>query len=274
MTSIANRLLAVMALTVAVVAVLGAQARETSNIQGDQIEVFLREAVIIDATETETGITRPRKTTLETSELTHPALFKTIDLFRRGFTTFADGSRERNFQDSWKLEVAAYEVDKMIGLNMVPATVERSYEGDRGSLQWWIDGGMSERDRVQRGTPPPNPAAWNDMTFKMRLFDELIYNVDRNATNMHVTPDWRICLIDHSRSFRPENQLQEPEGLLRFSRSLLDGIRLLDEDMLKEKLEDYLTTYQISAILDRRDLILERAAELVAERGEDRVLYD
>ena len=77
-----------------------------------------------------------------------------------------------------------------------------------------------------------------------------------------------------SPSFRPENQLQEPEGLLRFSRSLLDGIRRLDEDMLKERLEDYLTIYQIRAILVRRDLILERAAELVAERGEDRVLYD
>ena len=112
------------------------------------------------------------------------------------------------------------------------------------------------------------------MVFKMRVFDALIYNVDRNGRNMLVTPNWYICLIDHSRSFRRLQGLREREGLLRFSRSLLDGIRRLDEDMLKERLEDYLTIYQIRAILVRRDLILERAEELVAERGEGRVLYD
>ena len=274
MTSLATRLFVLMTSIVAFASLVGAQAREVPYYQGDQREIFLKEAEITDMTATETGITRPRKTTLETAELTHFALFKTVDIFRRGPSRLGDGTVEVDFQDSWKTEVAAYELDKMIGLGMVPATVERRHNRDQGSMQWWIDGAMSELDRVERGTPPPDSAAWNDMVFKMRVFDALIYNVDRNGRNMLVTPNWHICLIDHSRSFRRLEGLREREGLLRFSRSLLDGIRRLDEDMLKERLEDYLTIYQIQAILVRRDLILERADELVAERGEDRVLYD
>ena len=273
MTSLAIRLFAVMASIVAVVTVLGAQA-QTAGYQGERFEVFLREAEITDMTVTEIGITRPRRTTLEAGQLTHLALFKTIDIFRRRPSRLADGTFELDFQDSWKTEVAAYELDKMIGLAMVPATVKRRYKGDWGSMQWWIDGARLERDRAEDNTQPPDSNAWIEMFFKMRLFDALIDNVDRNPTNMLITPNWRIWLIDHSRSFRSLKGLREPEGLLRFSRSLLDGIRRLDEDMLKERLNDYLTTSQIRGILARRDLILERAEELIAERGEDRVLYD
>ena len=38
-----------------------------------------------------------------------------------------DRGLELEFQDSWKTEIAAYELDKLLGLGMVPATVERSY---------------------------------------------------------------------------------------------------------------------------------------------------
>ena len=274
MTVLRTRLVTVMAAIVAAASTLGAQTPETAGYQGTQLEIFLREAKITAMAETETGITRPSKSTLETSELTHPALFKTVDILKRGTTRFPDGSTEFNFQDSWKFEVAAYELDKMIGLDMIPATVERRYKGDRGSMQWWIDDARSELDRANDRIPYPDPSAWAKMLYNMRLFDALIYNVDRNATNILISPDWRICLIDHSRSFRDNKELRAPEGLTRFSRSLLDGIRRLDQDMLKERLNDYLTPFQIRGILARRDLILEHAAKFVAERGEDVALYN
>ena len=184
-----------------------------------------------------------------------------------------NGVIEVDFQDSWKTDVAAYELDKMIGLGMVPTTVERRHRGDRGSMQWWVDNTMSELDRVEDGIAPPDPQAWSEMVYKMRLFDSLIYNVDRQTRNMLVTEDWRIVLIDHSRSFRTTAELRKPDQMTRFSKSLLENIAKLDEEALKERLGNYLTVYQIRAILERRDLILGHAKELVRQRGEERVLF-
>ena len=36
----------------------------------------------------------------------------------------------------------------------------------------------------------------------VRLFDQLIYNIDRNIGNLMITNDWRIWAIDHTRAFR------------------------------------------------------------------------
>ncbi len=270
MTALAPRLLVVMVFTAT--ALFGAQAFETVSFQGGEIESFLRNAEVTDLEGTEEGITLPKKATLELDSRTHFALFKTIDVFRPGLTRMRNGVIEVDFQDSWKTDVAAYELDKMIGLGMVPTTVERRHRRDRGSMQWWVDG-MSELDRVQDGIAPPDPQAWGDMVYKMRLFDSLIYNVDRQSRNMLITEDWRIVLIDHSRAFRTAAELREPAQMTRFSKSLLENIAKLDEETLKERVGNYLTEFQIRAILKRRDLILEHARELVSQRGEERVLF-
>ncbi len=274
MTPLASRLLVVMVFTVIAATLFGAQALDTGSFQGDEIESFLRNADVTDLEGTEQGITLPKKATLELDSRTHFALFKTIDVFKPGITRMGNGGIEVDFQDSWKTEVAAYELDKMIGLGMVPTTVERRHRRDRGSMQWWIDDSMSEWDRVKDGIAPPDPQAFNDMVYKMRLFDSLIYNVDRTARNIRVTEDWRICLIDHSRSFRKMKGLREPEKLDRFSRSLWEGIKALNEEWLVEVLDRYLTIYQIRTILVRRDLLVELAEERIAELGEEKVLYD
>jgi hypothetical protein len=273
MTPLASRLLVVMVFAVTTATLLGAQTLHTVSFQGDELESFLQNAEVTDLEGTEEGVTRPKKATLELDSRTHFALFKTIDVFRPGFTRMRNGVIEVDFQDSWKTDVAAYELDKMIGLGMVPTTVERRHRGDRGSMQWWVDNTMSELDRVEDGIAPPDPQAWSEMVYKMRLFDSLIYNVDRQTRNMLVTEDWRIVLIDHSRSFRTTAELRKPDQMTRFSKSLLENIAKLDEEALKERLGNYLTVYQIRAILERRDLILGHAKELVRQRGEERVLF-
>ena len=273
MTPLASRLLVVMVLTVTAATLFGAQALHNGSFQGEELESFLRNAEVTDLEGTEEGITLPKKATLELDSRTHFALFKTIDVFKAGLTRMRNGVIDVDFQDSWKTDVAAYELDKMIGLGMVPTTVERRHRGDRGSMQWWIDDSMSELDRVEDGIAPPDPQAWGEMVYKMRLFDSLIYNVDRQTRNMLITEDWRIVLIDHSRSFRSTAELRQPEQMTRFSKSLLENISKLDEETLKERVGKYLTRFQIRAILKRRDLILEHAKEMVSQRGEERVLF-
>ena len=272
MTSYVFRPMLIAVCAVATAVMLAAQGSTSVLFQGSELEHFLKTADITHMENIDRGITRSKKVRLEQDSLTHFAIFKTIDVFRRGQTRLRGGATEVDFQDSWKTEVAAYELDKMIGLGMVPATVERRHGRDRGSMQWWVENTMVERDRIEEGIRPPDPAGWAEQTYKIWLFDNLIYNVDRNLNNILVTEDWRVYLIDHSRSFRSLKDLQRP--MIRFSKSLLDAIEKLDETSLKERLGRYLTTSQIRALLERRDLILERARARIAESGADNVLYN
>ncbi|PYS53127.1 MAG: hypothetical protein DMG13_13840 [Acidobacteria bacterium] len=256
---------------------LAAAQSSLPSYQGPEVEKFLSEAKITKMQDIPVGVTRPRKATLELDGITHFAAFKTIDEKKSGVTQL-DRGVEIEFQDSWRTEVAAYELDKLIGLGMVPATIQRTYDGKQGSMQFWLDyesAGikMDEKTRITKKLSPPNPINWNQQVAKVRLWDNLIYNTDRNLGNLLITEDWKIRLIDHSRTFRPFNQLKDPKALTTFSRTLLAKLEELTEPMLREHLGKHLTPYQIQGLLKRRDVILELSKKLVKEKGAGAVLY-
>ena len=266
---------------VCLVALAGAQGvagqeriQGATVIQGEDVERFLATAKIVKLQgNPHPGVTGSRVATLELNGVTRSANFKTIDEQKSGITTFVNGTSEIQFQDSWRTEVAAYELDKLIGLGMVPATVKRTIGRDQGSLQIWADSMMPESVRYAKKIGPPDVENWNRWLFKVRLFDNLIYNVDRNLEHLLITNDWRVILIDHSRSFRTQSELKEPKPLTRFSTSLLDGIAKLDEKTMRARMGDYLSALQIKAVLQRRDRILALARELSAANGEAKALY-
>src|SRR5436190_23716117 len=156
---------------------------QSQVIQGDQVEEFLRQGQIKRARDISVGVTLPHKLELELKGETHSAAFKSIDE-SAAVKVFGDGSREANYQDSFRTEIAAYEVDKLIGLGMVPATVEKAFDGKKGSVQFWVDSIMDEGTRLQKKIDPPDPQRWNNMWAKSVLWDNLIYNVDRNRGHM------------------------------------------------------------------------------------------
>jgi hypothetical protein len=241
-------------------------------IQGTEIEQFLLRAKITGMKDIPEGITLPKKATLELDGKTHFAVWKTIDegpVSRKEL----DSGVELQFQDSWRTEVAAYELDKLIGLGMVPATVERSYNGKRGSLQYWVDSAMTEQTRLQKKMNPPNRIDWENQVSRIRLFDNLIFNTDRHLDNLLITDDWTIRLIDHSRTFRPFTELRTPKLMTTFSRALLTKLETLNEPLLKEHVGKYLSPYQIQGLLARRDAILALSKQLAAQKGAGTVLY-
>jgi hypothetical protein len=263
--------------TLALAAIASAMlvAQETKEVyQGEAAETFLREARIARVTDLPIGVTQPRKVTLELDGVTHMAAFKIIDVDKPGATQLSNGTFEVAFQDSWKTEIAAYEIDRTIGLGMVPATVERTIRGKKGSLQWWVESMMPEAERIKQSVRPPDMDTWNKAVYKMRLFDKLIYNVDRHMNNILVTADFDLRLIDHSRAFRPFDELKAPDDLTMFSRSLLAGLERLEFDDLKSRLKKYLRDGQIRSMLKRRDAILALVKARVAKEGEAAVLYD
>ena len=241
--------------------------------QGAAAEQFLAKAKVKTVKDIGIGVTLPQKVTLELDGVTRFAAFKTIDEKRQGITQLGNAPPDINFQDSWQTEIPGYVVDTIIGLGMVPATVERRINNKVGSLQWWVVSMMPEAERAKQKLQPPDKEAWDRVVLKMRLFDALIFNVDRHANNILVTHDFQLRLIDHSRSFRPQRQLRDPQLLTRFSKSLLEGLGRLELQDLRKRLNRYLSAAQINGLLQRRDAILELARTRVAELGEAAVIY-
>ena len=106
------------------VAILAAQDAG-QVIQGEEIETLLARAKVMRLADISVGVTLPKKATLEFAGKTQSGVFKTIDEGPVP-TKQLDRGVELQFQDSWRTEIAAYELDKLVGLGMVPATVERT----------------------------------------------------------------------------------------------------------------------------------------------------
>jgi hypothetical protein len=242
-------------------------------IQGPGPETFLSQAKIVGMVDIPKGVTHPRKATLELNGVTGYAVFKTIDE-KPEHPVSPGGDLEPDFQDSWRTEVAAYELDKLTGFGLVPATVKRSYENQTGSLQLWAASKMDEEKRVKQKIQPPDHVAWDNQVATLHLWDALIYNTDRQAGNLLVTEDWKLIAIDHSRTFRPFAQLKDSKDLTRFPKTILKRLSTLTEPELKSKLDPYLDPFQIRAILKRRDVIEALAKKLVAKNGEAAVLFE
>ena len=241
--------------------------------QGAALEQFLQLADVSRMRPIGRGVTLPRRVTLVLGTEQHDAAWKTIDEARPGLKSGTRGRPEVDFEDTYRAECAAYELDLLLKLGMVPATIERVIGGERGSLTLWIERTMPEAERYEKRILPPDTDSWSKQLDKVRLFDNLIYNTDRNLHNLLITADWQIRLIDHSRAFRKTPELRAPDGLIRFSQALLSALKRLDEPTLKGRLGRFLTIWQIRAILERRDLIVDRAARLASERGEAVVYY-
>ena len=248
--------------------------QEGLPLTGPQAETFLREAKVRNREDIGIGVTKPQKLTLSDGTTTCPAAWKTVDIYRPGITRLAEGELEANFRDSYKFEIAAYELDKLLGLGLVPPTVERRVRGQVGSLQLWIHGTFSEWDRRQDNLKLSSPRAYVEGMLSVRLFHQRTHNIDyRNARNILIGRD-HVWAIDHSRAFRNDEELIGEIELERFSRPALEALRALTMAAMREHVGKWLSKRQLEAILARRDLIVERADTLITERGEDVVLFE
>jgi hypothetical protein len=245
-------------------------------LSGTAAENYLKSAKVVSVKDFDKlAVTRPMKVELTDGRRTCCAVFKTIDEVAVK-KKFADGTIELRFSDRYRYEIAAYELDKLLGLGIVPPTVQRRIGRETGSLSLWVENSMTEWERLEvRDVHPPDLEMWNNQMYTIRLFQQLIWDTDyRNISNLLITPDWKIYKIDSSRAFRCHETLRREESLTRFSRSLLETLRELTCEQLKVHLCRWLSKEQIESLWVRRGLILELADRRIAELGEEAVLFD
>jgi hypothetical protein len=218
-------------------------------------EAFLKKAKITRTRGVSIGITGTVRATLSDGTFTHDASIQTIDEYKQRFESVR--GTEFNFTDTWRYNVAAYRLDCLLDLGMIPPSVERSFQGKTGSFTWWVDDVMmDEGARVKGKHNAPDPKGWNEQMWHVRLFDQLIYNVDRNLGNLLIDKDWAIWMIDHTRSFRLLQELRAPENLSLVDRKVLERLKALDRAALDANVKHYLTPSEKKALLERRDTIV------------------
>jgi len=231
----------------------------------EKLETFLRKAEItaVDKMQ-EAGRTSAWLVTLNDGTSSRRAFFKSV---RR--------SRPALMPDSCAYELAAYELDKLLGLELVPVTVERTVEGRAGSLQLFIEEAESEKNRLRINLQPPDPKAYQDRLDEILVLEHLAAAPRHDLGDIiFQTDSWRPWRVDFSEAFPPSAELLPDYPLERCSRrvlaSLSDG---WDEAAIRDRLTNLLNAEELEALLQRRLLILAEIKRLIAEKGETAVLY-
>ncbi len=219
--------------------------------QASELEAYLKAANVEKVVELPIGVTRPKRAYLTAGGPAHSFAWKPLP-----------PGVQSGYFESYKSEIAAYELDKLLGLNMVPVVVERTVKGDSGAAVLWLEGVRSWESVL----PVPKPASWNRELARMKMFDDLISNSDRNKGNLLVDDDWHLFLIDHSRAFVTDLKL--PQELQTIDRALWQRMLALDEATLARSLGAWLDGRQRQAILRRRDDMKRKIDALVAKSGQ------
>jgi hypothetical protein len=221
-------------------------------------ERFLATAKVVSSKVVSAGITGTLRVTLDDGTRRHDASVQRIDQTKSSFR--APGKqREFGFRDSWKFNLAAYQVALLLGLDAVPATVEREHDGQPASYTWWVDDViMDEGARQEKKAESPDPRKWEHQMATLRVFDALIANTDRNKGNLVIDKDWTAWFIDHTRAFRRSRDILDPTVLVRCDRRLFEALKALDPKAVKARTERWLNGDEISAIIARRDAIIKK----------------
>ncbi|NIO47957.1 MAG: hypothetical protein GTN73_00745 [Candidatus Aminicenantes bacterium] len=246
--------------------------------QRQEIEEFLKTAEIVRFEDIPEGVTKPIRLFLKKGDVEMSGAWKNPRGMQKGFL------------EGWQYEIAAYEMDKLLELNLIPPTVEREFKGKQGSLQFWVQVEFSELTVFEQkiGIPRSKFNNKENMKYLTRAFDSLIGNDDRTQQNILYTKDWRTILIDHSRAFRSSKKYTKklmygakglkkaagrPQLFRRLPRSFVEKVKALNYDNIKNAVGPYLKEKEIKAILIRKELLLKEIEEMVKEQGEDKVLY-
>lgn len=179
---------------------------------------------------------------------------------KRDETTISAVFTEDDNRDGLNPELAAYRLDRLIGLDMVPVTVTREIDGKKGALQFVPANTRTEQYRTSSGGGGdawcPLPDQWG----AMYIYDTLIYNPGRAQTAMlYNMENWQLILNDNGKTFgtkrgRPPYLAQAPLDINSYWRRALTS---LDDETLATAFGDVLDKRRITALAKRRDLLLK-----------------
>ena len=174
------------------------QTTKKENLKQIDIENYLRTAKIVSVEkDQEAGRTAPWRITLDDG-----------GIVRQGFFKHVNASRPTILPDSYKYELAAYELNKLLDLNIVPPAVEREIESIKGSLQQYIKNFIRESDRKRKNIDPPDPKNFENTLEEIKIFENLVYDECLDTDDIFIQrEDWKVWRVDFSEAFSPSSEL-------------------------------------------------------------------
>jgi hypothetical protein len=261
------RMSAALALVALTVTLVLAQASLGSKVwvgKYGEYEAFLRTADIDHVSGFKKGVTGK----------TRNAYFKPGGLAAGGALRNIQPGIYDGYFESYKSEVAAYHLDRLLQLDMVPPTVERRYDGEPVSLQLRVENVRDLQDlKKQNVAIPMSTLSYVKQLARQRVFDDLIADIDENETNLFFDAEWNMIKVDCSRCFTGTLRLvfDIPAKAAVIDRPFYDRLKALDRDTLKREIGDFVEGGAVDALLARRDDIVKRFEKLAKDRGERQV---
>ncbi len=241
------------------------------NVEREKLEKFLKTADVISVEKGQGRRSEKWDISLDDGKTQKKGAFKLLD---RSWTNISGGN-------SYKYVLAAYELNKILGLDLVPPTVERKIDGIKGSLMLFVEQPfVSDNDRLQKGLEPPNPEEFDKAMAEVIIFEHLVFFPcicnQRDLDNILIQTDqeWKIWMVDLDEAFVPAKKLIPDCEINSCTKELLKKILDLNENVVKKRLKSYLSKDQLFALMVRRDLIVEKIEELVEEKGEEAILIE
>jgi len=251
---------------------LGPEGKALPFSSEDEVLEFLRTAKVTKTENVPVGITAPQKMMLEKDSVRAHGHFTYIDE-EKPIVTLRDGRREVGFRDSYRFQGAAYQLARLLGLDNVPPVVDRTLGGKPGALSMWIEHTMTEKDRLKKKLEPVRPQEWIRQMKTMHVFDQLIYNTDRNQGNILIDENWKLWMIDHTRAFRRQEDLLKESELTICGRNLWKHLQEVSDGEIEARLKPHLTGMEIKALLKRRAKIVAYFTKLIQTEGEGAILF-
>jgi Phosphatidylinositol 3- and 4-kinase len=228
-----------------------AQSAKVWEGRNAEFEEYLRTADIDHFDDIALGVTHPKRAYFKPGGLVASVAWKVLP-----------PGRPSGYWESYKSEIAAYELDKLLGIVMVPPAVEKRWKGQTAAAILWLTPIHPWKEMEAR----PKPAKWVRQVARMKMFDNFICNKDRNAGNLMVDDDWNLFLIDHSRAFITDKDLAvktehvDPE--------MWNKILALDEPTLTTAIGKWVEGGVVRSMLARREKMKIAIDKLVAANGE------
>jgi len=233
-----------------------------------------------DNKETEKYLKRARISNRRPSGTRGDSYFVHLDvggIKKRGFLKFSNYHRPRVPTDSYMYGLAAYELDKLFDLNIIPPVVERTLKEGKASLQILVNRLWDEGERRLKNLTPPDPERFFNALEEIKIFEYLVYDtslcLQSDLQDILISDEWKVWRVDFSEAFRPSPKLIKGCVITRCSRKLYQNLQQTEDKKIKSKLKKYLNEDEIYALLKRKKLIIETIQKLIEEKGEAAVLF-
>ncbi|WP_018624300.1 metallophosphoesterase [Kangiella aquimarina] len=230
-----------------------------NQLSDEYLSEYFANAEVISEKPLSDFYSKPLKLTFDFQGKQHNAIFKYMDSDPK-LENKRKHSRQDNFADRFLYDLAAFKLDRLLNLYMVPYTAAFTYKDQEGIIQYWIEDSISKTELIQSKQQLEGYCSADDEEELMQIFDLLIHNDDRNTGNKLYSLDTGyLWLIDHTRSFRNLYTLPEYDlpPVAKLSVQLEQQLKSLSKDNLKAELGFLLNDKQIVALLKRRDKLLQ-----------------